>query len=464
MTVIYISTVQIAGVDFWLQAKIGEIIINEKSIPPDLRFPFTEIRTEKFNAHEWLASIIFYFFIKFFGENNLPFIATAFGIVLFCAIYSLLRRMQVEKSPALILSLIGITLENYRHTIRPEIFSTIFLAFFIERMANAYSKRTISSLFPIAILSTLWTNIHGSFILAPIIAGIYLFSELLKLHRSSSIFKEITFPTLAFFVVLLSCLINPFGIEAYTFALSFSSDARLANRVTEWMPTLSTRWRDSFFWYYLLLILTITWIFALVNRKKMLAEYWFLLAFFSFLAIKAIRFPVYLSTIIPIILSKTTPQPPFIKGITEKYIYPALGFLLFILFIFNGNMLGTNPTTPAYGKYSDELTKTLLSPEVKGNVLTTISSGCELVYTAYPKLKPSIDCRVDSYGFDYAEFNQALLNNSTLLDEFVERYDVKFILMEKEVFITNAKLKKFEVEKWDPILIDRHYIFLKKKD
>ncbi|HWH81920.1 MAG TPA: hypothetical protein VNU71_06765, partial [Burkholderiaceae bacterium] len=38
--------------DFWLQAKIGELIVDTGAIPHTVLFPFTWARDYPFNAHE----------------------------------------------------------------------------------------------------------------------------------------------------------------------------------------------------------------------------------------------------------------------------------------------------------------------------------------------------------------------------------------------------------------------------
>lgn len=47
---------QIAN-DFWLQAKVGELIASNFEIPKTLLFPFTDIQSAQFNAHEWLSAL-----------------------------------------------------------------------------------------------------------------------------------------------------------------------------------------------------------------------------------------------------------------------------------------------------------------------------------------------------------------------------------------------------------------------
>jgi L-threonylcarbamoyladenylate synthase len=69
--------------DFWLQAKVGELIARDHAIPKTILFPFTEIRDARFNAHEWLPSLLFYWLIDLVGEDGLPLVMGAAGVALF---------------------------------------------------------------------------------------------------------------------------------------------------------------------------------------------------------------------------------------------------------------------------------------------------------------------------------------------------------------------------------------------
>ena len=74
--------------DFWLQAAIGRIILQTGEIPHTVLFPFTWVRDNAFNAHEWLPSIAFYLLDKTLGYERLLFVQGALGLILFglCAV------------------------------------------------------------------------------------------------------------------------------------------------------------------------------------------------------------------------------------------------------------------------------------------------------------------------------------------------------------------------------------------
>ena len=69
-----------------------------------------------------------------------------------------------------------------------------------------------------------------------------------------------------------------------------------------------------------------------------------------------------------------------------------------------------------------------------GNVLNSYELGGELIYRDWPRLKPSIDSRVDSYGDDYLLFSIQLLQDEKLLDLFLEGNRVSYMLLLRRDF------------------------------
>jgi hypothetical protein len=103
-------------------------------------------------------------------------------------------------------------------------------------------------------------------------------------------------------------------------------------------------------------------------------------------------------------------------------------------------------------------------PEVSGNVLTAMETGPELIYNAYPRLKPSIDARIDSYGFDYFSFQKALLVDRKLRDEFVERYDVRYVLLPRHIWDRLKEIDPHNFDEWEPVVIDYSAALLRRSE
>ena len=406
--VLYASTVRLNGVDFWLQAKVGELIAASGNIPQTILFPFTEISTEKFNAHEWLSSLLFHYALSFLGEDNIPFLIGLLGLVLF----SIMARLSYIRSNgnypiALLGGFISVLVENYRHVLRPELPSLILLALLLIQLENIKSKPNIIGHAGSALIIALWANSHGSFILGPIVVAIYCIGSYIDLILANNFDSlrpnklVINFFQLTI-VSCIACFFTPFGFELIQFVFSFGTHSESSKHLTEWMPTFDPRMHVlRGFW-----IALGTWILSvliiLFNYRRVSAVDLLMFLAFSYLAFSAIRFPVYLGIISALPISRHM-STYFQTPKKTKYFMLSLTFinlaLLGLIYKFGNAANLTTYTELDTTKFSIPMVETLKNPELQGNVLNTMELGAELVYLTYPRMRPSIDCRIDSYGF-----------------------------------------------------------------
>ena len=469
--VLYVSTVQPAGVDFWLQAKIGEQILDSGIIPRTLQYPFTEVAEQVFNAHEWLVSIGFHLLVTWVGEAGLTYVLSVLGVLYFSlVVWFCYERSGRSFAAGLAGGLIAIATENYRHVLRPELITLlIFVPYWVvlERAKHNFSLWHM----PIAFLiSVIWTNSHGSFILAPAMAGIYTAGTYIDLVIKN---KRLVLPNRQVLIYMvfgllatIACLVNPFGLEMLKFVFGFSNAADLPHKITEWIPTLDPRFRRELSLRVAASVWLLTISLMLVKRKFFTVTDWLIFIFFTLLSLKAIRFPVYFG-----LVSAYLVVPLIGKTINSSkregavfLIISVVSSLAILLAVNFGNLQGARSYAYSLHKLSDQMVSALRDERRHGNVLNSMEMGAELIYWAYPRLKPSSDCRVDSYGFDYLDYLDAVLHNDALLKEFVARYDVKYILMDRRRFNNFIYRDGWKERRWEVVLVDDRAAFLRRAD
>lgn len=469
---LYISTVQVSGVDFWLQAKIGELIVTDGRIPDTVLFPYTEISTEKFNAHEWLTSIAFHFLIKTLGTAGLAIFTGLLGLVFFLLTLQLgYIRSEGNYPVALLGAMAAIATENYRHILRPELISLLVMAVYWISLEKF--RRTSNWVWgsAAAALAVIWVNCHGSFILAPIMASIYCVGiHLDSLRDTRTLWQRPTAPTLHWaalsILIMSACLVNPFGWEMIRFVFTFSNTSKLDQAIGEWMPTLQTKWfhLPGFriaLTVWLLSVATLVW-----RRRSVSAIDVLFFLFFTLLAIKAVRFPLYLGLCFAYLASGLLSEFGRISPVRQRLELLALSVSLLTIMLATqyGNAHEKKPFSPGFYKFSDEMVRVLSDPSYHGNVLNSMELGAELIYVAYPRLKPSSDCRVDSFGLDYLDFLDSVQSNDKLFAEFVERYDVRYLLLQPHRFTTFQGLDAWKSGQWQVVAIDKTSVFLKRNE
>lgn len=475
VAVAYISTTPIVANDFWLQTKVGEIIANERAVPRTIRFPFTEIATERFNAHEWLASLAFYGATSVLGESLLPFAQGALGVLLFgLLVWLAWLRSRGNIALALAVGLTAIWIENYRHFLRPEMLAVIlFTAFWID-LELLRRKVSAALLLTLAAIAILWANIHGSFVLAPVLAGMYCVgifvdskcagvSSILSSSRGALLFAAVATGAVA------CAMVNPFGWESLRFVAQFSTSNYVQESVPEWSSMLAARFSEARgFWIGIAALVTIVLTCVWNQRKGTLSAVDACIVLgFGLLALYSIRFVIYLSMVfaymVPSLFSTVRRRDE-----SDKLWYvttSAIAVCSLAIAVHYGNAWYSWPALAAPNvKFSDRLVKILESPELKGNVLNSVELGSELVYRTYPRMRPSIDSRIDSYGFDYANFNYALIRNDGLLREYVERYDVRYVLLDSVRFEHFKALGSWRDGLWETLFFDGKEALLIRAD
>ena len=193
-----------------------------------------------------------------------------------------------------------------RFTIRPDIFSLFFFAYYIYVLALHIDKKW--SIYSLFIVQVLWSNMHGYFFFGPLFIMLGITAELLKRHvplpyewNDAGRLTDDEFARIkkAFVFVMLACLINPGFINGalYPIGVFFSLGGEnkvffdyiqeLAKPVTK-----DTLFSGGQFIFYKMIMLFSAISFFL-NRKKIDISallFWIIFLVFS---LKALRNTVY---------------------------------------------------------------------------------------------------------------------------------------------------------------------------
>lgn len=460
--------------DFWLQAKVGELIARDHTIPKTILFPFTEIRDAHFNAHEWLPSLMFYWLIQLVGEDGLPLVMGVAGVALFCLMAWLAYRRSEKNLPvALLLGFLAVGVENQRHFLRPELVS-LFLLGFYWLLLEACRQRPRPLTWAGALLVViLWANTHGSFILAPVIAAIYavgLWLDALRLGAAGDPRQKRISKAFALFSIaaLAASLVNPAGLELLQFVVNFAHADADKVMINEWMPTFMPGWREIPAIWIGLGCAAFTGAVMLLQWRRLSAVDLLLFLMFLILALNTVRFLVYMGMVGAFVLSALAPTgSQNAKSRVWGYAICTLAAALVLgLASQFGNTSGAFPHSAKgmNSSYTSFMVKKLNAPDLQGNVINSYELGAELVYRAYPRLRPSIDSRVDSYGAEYTRRNAQLVRDDALLTEFLKKYDVRYMLLNHQDFRSLEKLPSWTSGRWTIRAMDQRAVLLQRSD
>ena len=242
--VVLLTFVPVASNDLWLQAKIGQLILENWEIPRTVLFPYTWVRDNTFNAHEWLPSIAFHLLDRSLGHGGLLFAQGAFGLLQFGLCVLVARRLSGSLAIALLLGAMAMLVANYRYHLRPEIIALLLLMGLLHVLTMYRAGgdwRTLVWTVPIAIV---WANSHGSFVLGPIVAAIFAAGEAAESARHApgivwrvrlhGAMRAATPYAAVACAMTVASLLNPLGIELLHFALTLSTSEVTKTFIDEW--------------------------------------------------------------------------------------------------------------------------------------------------------------------------------------------------------------------------------------
>ena len=460
--------------DFWLLARIGAWIVEHHAIPDKLVFPFTHARGYHYNAHEWLAALFLHALDTIFTQDALAIVLGGLGLALFAAVtYMAYLRSNRCLSTALALGMLAMLSENYRHFLRPEIFTLFYLVVFLTLLESLVRDFSKIKLFLIFGLTILWANTHGSFVLTLPIALVFALDQIFCRARSSVYSpnesgrhnsKRISWLMLPV-AVLIGSFCTPFGGQLWEFSLGFTHASVAKKDITEWMSPFDSR-SFSIVGMYPGLILAIFMLFFIIWKRKTLPirVVGIGLIFISLIAFGN-RFLVYQGIVFAWVAPIALPHP--ISSTDSKYEHQrlaglaALAAIALFLSIRFGNM---NASTPFDARsdtlFSRGMVHALQDISGESNVFNSYDLGGELIYRNYPRLKPSIDSRIDSYGDAYYFWHETLLDDASQLQTFLKRWDVHYLLLTHVDFVRWQKLSLSTQEMCSLLATDRRiYLF-----
>ena len=214
--------INLSDSDLGRHLKNGEIILSTGTIPSTNLFSYTHPDVPFVN-HHWGAGVVYSVVHQWFGFEGLRILNMILQFASVGLWFGLAWRWT-RCELAVLAAILAEPLIGGRCEVRPEFFSTLFLALFFVLLWQ-YRQGQMSGrwLWILPVLEALWVNLHIFFPFGPILIGIFLLEELFPSLRGAAVRQGSRLKLLL--GVWLSCgiamLINPWGLEgaAYPFMI-----------------------------------------------------------------------------------------------------------------------------------------------------------------------------------------------------------------------------------------------------
>jgi hypothetical protein len=439
------------GDDTYWHIKVGEWILDNHRVPTTGIFSYTAANTP-WVSHEWLSAIILYTIFSIAGWPGLVFLAlVAITLAMWLLFDFLVKRISVNI--CIIFMLFAYMLLAPHIMPRPHILILPILVFWTAQLIKASEKQSHPP-YKLAFLMTLWSNMHGSFIIGIPFVLFFAAESVFAIKESSLRLEQLKHWLLFLLLSLSALLINPHGIDGLLLPFKLTDQTYMIDHIVEWASPNFHGLQPLEFW--LLGFIG----FALYKGLTIPPFRIIFLLGLLHLSLKYIRFATDLLPFLsPLILAAplshqiSRPSDFDIDTLYPKKLkhWLAIGLYLAALsFYLPGRTIETKQTI----HLAELLTALQSEKNVLGNVLNSYSLSVYLIHYDYPVF---IDSRGELYGDEFIEKHARttmLEKGAQPLLDLIKEYNVSWTIFE-----TNLSINTFLSERaeWRPIYFDKYF-------
>lgn len=458
LAVTFLVLTPITSNDFWLQLKVGGMILDNGEIPKTALFEFTEAKDMPFVAYEWLFSVVIYLIHSVVGYKGSIVVKALLGYIIFGLTFLLSFQINRHAILSMFIGIITIMAANYRHFFRPEIFAYVFVLIHLNCIVRYRTTQNMKWLIGLVPLQIVWVNSHGSYLVGLGFLPIFALGDIVDAFIGSRFrgrpfdFKDQlrkSMPYLFVFIAILaSSLLNPYGIKIFKHSWELSHSAYIKKSIYEWYPTFSKRFiiKKAFKMYLAYLVIYATCLF--IGFKHLRTPTVILSILFLYLSLDAQRHIAIFVLVNSIMLAHLVKER--LQDLNGKTLFASIFAVVLLTttaFTYHkGNFAYTRAGLTFSAPFSKEAIEFIRQRDMKGNVLNSYGLGSQLIYHFYPDLKVAIDSRIDVFGAHYWESYDRLFRDEPHLIRFLDKYNVRYIILSRYDFLRYFR-DKYEVAK-----------------
>ena len=418
------------GFDTYWHIKVGEWIINNKTIPNTGLFSSTFF-DQPWTPHSWLSEVIIYFIHSTLGWPGLTLLGiSAVTLSIFFMLSYLLKKLPPIRALSLMVMAYG-TL--YAHIMpRPHILALPIMTFWFIQMLQASENNKPPSIYNL-FLMIIWANIHGSFIIGIAYASFFALEAVLTAQQNINK-SQLTKDWLYFIILTIACtLITPHGIDTLLLPLQLTNQDFITSHVSEW---ISPNFQDlQFLEVWIIAIIG----FSLTQKVKFPVLRVLFLIGLIHLSLKHGRYsPDLLSIQAPLLLASPLARHWNINlknqiKFSLKTLFPVHLLEKILLFTFTLTLLYYIFSIKQQElDKSVEINKTLTvlnQSKTRGNVFNSYDIGGYLIYHGFNTF---IDSRAELYKDKFIEkyfYATNLYGSTEKLEKLLSQYNIHWIML-----------------------------------
>jgi hypothetical protein len=462
ISIFFISIRPIADPDFWWHLKTGEILLSTGAIPKSDPFSFTRLG-EPWIAHEWLSELVIYFM---YDMGNYYLLILFFSGIITLSFYLAYIRSPGKPYYSGFIILLSALVSAPTWGVRPQIISLLFTSIFLLILDIYQEKRNWQSLGVLPVITMLWVNFHGGYIIGIMIIGIYIIGEIVhllsvRLQKEKTSLRYLIQLCCALFACIVFSILNPNGFEILSYPFKTLFSPSMMYFIQEWFsPDF-----HKIEWIPLSLLLLALIATPTIFRRRGRLTRLLLVLFFTFFTFRSMRFAPMLALVAIPFLSEQ------LEGVivrTRPFNYPSIRKIintsLIILFccfggLYSYSVFREQPATEEK-TFPKNAVDWIITNKPEGTMFNSYGWGGYLIWRLYPKYLVFIDGRADIYGDQFIYSYMQTYSGQPGWEDNLERSGVRFVLIEPGSGLSNVLLESsdWKVAYEDTLSI----LFLKK--
>jgi hypothetical protein len=218
----------LSSVDLAYHLRAGAITLDSGSIPMRDTFTFTAPGAPWMNQ-QWGAQVLLAATYRLASWTGLVILRAVLVGALFGLLFLAFRWEGLNRRSAAWLAIGAFVVSAVALGLRPQLFGMVLFALTLALVAGR--RRYPGALWLVVPIVLLWANLHGSFFLGPLMAGL---AWLQDRHEGAPRAARTLVVAVA---AAIAASVGPFGPAVWAYAAGLSTNSLITSRITEWQPT-----------------------------------------------------------------------------------------------------------------------------------------------------------------------------------------------------------------------------------
>lgn len=427
-----------ADVDLWGNVGFVKAMPWSQEFLRTNTFSFTEPGHAWIN-HEWLSEYILNRTHTIAGNSGLLALKVALGLLAIGLLSIAVRRGAASGTLQFLFLILVISTMGYGFSIRPHLFTYVFLILFLLILKYHWKNRSLV-LLVVPAMGLVWANLHGAFFVGIVLVILFTVSELFKSLAAGRIKDDSPFllQLLAALALLGSAsFATPYGLDLWKFIAESAATAR--PYLSEWEPFNPVRHFADHTDFMALTILSAASL-AFSSRRK--DPTWICLLALSFIGALILRrnipiFAIVTCFVVPEHMEDVAGNA--LARIRESLPAPVLPVLLCAFIpLCAWYTVAVNKTNPLQievprDRFPTGVMSFIKANNIRGNMLTFFDWAEYCIWKLYPDCRVFLDGRfTDAYGRETVSDYLTILYSGKDWETILKKYPVNMLLLHKE--------------------------------